>query len=79
MLGQAARGLSTRQSAAETFHSEGASKSHRTGVIRKLGASNMMHAVALAYQRGLLALDGERVTHHVVVVVNGVEYLAAPR
>jgi len=60
VLEQAARGLSSRESAAETSHSEATVKYHRASIQRKLGARNICHAVHLAHRQGLLLDDDER-------------------
>jgi DNA-binding CsgD family transcriptional regulator len=54
VLEQAARGLSTDESGRETFHSGQTIKFHRKHILQRLGARNMTHAVALAYQAGIL-------------------------
>lgn len=54
VLEQASRGLSLSESGAETFHSFQTVKSLRKYVMQKLGARNITHAVAIAYQQGIL-------------------------
>jgi DNA-binding CsgD family transcriptional regulator len=54
VLEQLARGLTARQAAAESQHSVETIGYHLQHVRRKLGASNTVHAVAIAIRRGLL-------------------------
>ncbi len=71
VLEQAARGLSAAQSGRESHHEEQTIKFHRTHVMRKLGAKNIAHAVALAYKQGILRNASERVP---VVEIDGVRF-----
>lgn len=54
VLKQAANGLSVQQSAQESCHAEVTIKWHRSNAIRKTGAKNTTHAVALAIRAGLI-------------------------
>jgi hypothetical protein len=47
------------------------SRFERTSLMRKLGAHNITHAVALAYQHGLLRIPAARSPE---VVIDGVRY-----
>jgi len=50
----AARGLSARETAENLFKSEHTIIAQRRAIQAKLGAKNLLHAVALAYQRQVL-------------------------
>ena len=54
VLDHARRGLTTVETARAMFVSEHTVKFHRTRVFETLGARTMAHAVAIAYERGLL-------------------------
>lgn len=54
-LALAARGLSARDAGRAAALSPATVEVHRRNVIRKLGARNLTHAVALSFHRGLLA------------------------
>jgi DNA-binding NarL/FixJ family response regulator len=58
VLGLIARGRSNREAAAELFISEATVKTHLLHVYAKLGVSDRAAAVAVAYDRGLLAPRG---------------------
>jgi len=47
-------GLNTEQMAAKQFRSQETVRSHAKNILRKLGAVNRAHAVAIAYHIGLL-------------------------
>lgn len=49
-----ALGLSTPETAEVLSRSPETIKSHRDSLMRKLGAKNMMHAIALSYEKGIL-------------------------
>jgi ATP/maltotriose-dependent transcriptional regulator MalT len=54
VLGCVARGVSTYAIAAELFVAYDTVKTHLKNVFKKLGVSDRAHAVAVAYERGLL-------------------------
>ena len=47
-------GLDTKQMAAKQFRSQETVRNHAKSILRKLGALNRPHAVAIAYHIGLL-------------------------
>lgn len=47
-------GLTTQEIAEKLGRSPETVKSHRESILRKLGAENISHAIALAYERGIL-------------------------
>jgi DNA-binding CsgD family transcriptional regulator len=49
-----ANGLVSKQIAAEFGITENTVKNHMTVILRKLGAENTAHAVAIGFRRGLL-------------------------
>lgn len=55
----AAYGMTNEQTAATVERTAQTVKFHRTNIISKLGASNMTHAVALAYEDGILGARHE--------------------
>jgi DNA-binding CsgD family transcriptional regulator len=55
VLETAAEGLSARETAVRLAKSEHTIIAQRRAVQAKLGARNLIHAVALAYERGVLA------------------------
>lgn len=59
VLEQASRGLTVRESAAETWHSPETIKVLRMQLVRELQAKNLVHAMAIAYQRRILPIDGD--------------------
>lgn len=54
VLRLAARGLSARETGENLFKSEHTIIAQRRAIQAKLGAKNLLHAVALAYQRQVL-------------------------
>lgn len=54
-----ARGLTYRQMATELFLAETTVKTYSGRLFGKLGARNMAHAVALAYEGGLLGGEAQ--------------------
>lgn len=54
MLERLARGLSAQEIGAELFLTYNTVKTHIRNMFRKLGCGDRAHAVAIAYQRGIL-------------------------
>lgn len=52
-------------------------KFHKTNLYRKLGAKSIDHAIAIAYQRGILHLEGDT-RPPLDVTINGVRYIREP-
>ncbi|GAA0209580.1 response regulator transcription factor [Saccharothrix mutabilis subsp. mutabilis] len=57
VLGLIARGCTNREAAARLFISEATVKTHLVHVYAKLGVNDRAAAVAVAYERGVLAAD----------------------
>ncbi len=56
-LSKAAEGKTNKEIATELFITENTVKSHLQGSYRKLGASNKVHAVALAMKKNHIQLN----------------------